>query len=537
MKNYKSTIAKVKNLKTALFLIVVFFICSSCNKQLVEKPGMPLIFIDFNGEIKNTGLLKVNIRGDNNVSFSEGISGSCLDLSVNAKYRKPIVVEKNSANSLTDYPGPTILLWVNTDKNDPYEYFIIGQKTMYEELGIRGWSIGKSAMGSWTWWFSDGINTANYNPTVQRQPINNGGWHQIGFSIDYQHKEARLYYNGINVAVISLQNIDLTTIGTPFFLGNDPMASDPLMDTFNGQIDDVGIWSRPLSPLQVKRLHSDISSSNKNIFEKKPDSITFLTWNIGSGGRQDGRYVGVQRVYDVIKQSGADVVAIQEMYGSGEILADKLGFFYYKRSSGLGVLSRYPLGKTYNVYRPQNIGAVTIEMDENRQIIFCPVWLNALPNTRAYVSSGLALPDSVVAREMETRGTEIRYILWELQTLVKNNSKYPLILAGDFNSGSHLDWTQENKERYFGLVVDFPVSSFMQEAGFIDSYRKFYPDETKHRGITMPINFTEGLQDRSDYIFYIGTKLDLISSKTIDKHKTGFPSDHAAVVSSFKFDY
>lgn len=514
------------------FLLLV--ISSSCRQKTFEKPGMPLIFLDFNGHINNNGLLNVSITGDGNVSYADGIADSCLDLSVTSNYRKPVIIEKNPINNLTDYPGATFLLWTKASEADPYEYFIFGQKDYFEEMGFRGWSIGKSVHGAWNFWLSDGVNSVNYSPTVQRQPINDGNWHLIGFSIDYAHKEARLFYDGENVAVISLDNLDLTSTGAPFYLGGDPLASDPLMDTYNGKIDEVGIWPRVLTAEQVASVYAEHLPVKSNKSVKKTVEINVLTWNIWLGGRREGRFVGVNRIAEIIRESGADIVSVQEMFGSGELLADQLGFYYYQRSSGIGVLSRYPIGKTYNVFKSQNIGAVSVELPGNKQLVFCPVWLNYLPNTRAYVTSGMAEPDTIVAREMETRGAEMRFILWELQSLNNNKNLAPIILAGDFNSGSHLDWTERNKANNFGLVVEFPVSKFIQEAGFIDSYREFFPDETQNRGLTWPLNFKDGFQDRTDFIYYAGSGIENISSRIIDTWQYSFPSDHAAVVSTFR---
>jgi endonuclease/exonuclease/phosphatase family metal-dependent hydrolase len=297
----------------------------------------------------------------------------------------------------------------------------------------------------------------------------------------------------------------------------------------------VGIWSRVLTSAQIGEIYAAKAEFKNPIIKRMPDSLTFLTWNIWLGGRKEGRFVGVQRVADVIRKSGADVIALQEMYGSGELIADQLGFYYYQRSSGIGILSRFPIGKTYNVYRAQNIGAVNIELPENQQVVFCSVWLNYLPNTRAYVSSGLADPDTIIAREMETRGNEMRYVLWELQTLLNQRDNLPIVTAGDFNSGSHLDWTRANKDNNFGLAVEFPVSKFIQDAGFIDSYRKVYPNEITNRGLTWPINTNDGFQDRTDFIYYTGSKLEIVSTGVIDTFSYGFPSDHAAVITSFKF--
>ena len=53
-----------------------------------------------------------------------------------------------------------------------------------------------------------------------------------------------------------------------------------------------------------------------------PLSFRTMTWNIWHGGREDGEKMGPQRVVDVIRQSKADIVAMQETYGSGEWISE-----------------------------------------------------------------------------------------------------------------------------------------------------------------------------------------------------------------------
>ena len=507
------------------------------NVKITEKPSMPIIYFDFKGEIKNTGLWGINLRGIENVSYVAGITDSCLNLSSTSSSRKPIIIEKSPDVSVSDYQGITFMLWTKAAPFDPNEYTIIGQKDYSEEFGAQGWAIGKSASGSWNWWYSDGASTINYNPTLQRQSINDEDWHFIGFSVDYQQKEARLYYDGQNIATICLDNLDNSMlVETPFFIGCDPLSTELLADVYNGMIDDLGVWSRVLSSDQISSMYQQYKKLQFKEIRKMPKTLTFMSWNINLGGRKDGRYVGVQRVAEVIKESGADVISLQEVYGSGEMIADALGYYYYRRNQGLSVLSRFPLGKTYNILRTGNSGVVTIELPKNNQLIFCPVWLNYLPNQRAYISSGHADADTIISRELETRGAEMRYILWDIQTLLDKNDAVPLVMAGDFISGSHLDWTEANKANYFGLVVDFPVSLSIQNAGLIDSYREIYPDETANRGVTYPLNLTTSFKDRTDIIYYSGNKLKLKSSSVINYHPYQFPSDHGAVISSFEWD-
>ena len=60
---------------------------------------------------------------------------------------------------------------------------------------------------------------------------------------------------------------------------------------------------------------------------------------------------GLMRI-PAIRSSGADVVAMQETYGSGAVIADALGYHLYLRSTNLAVMSRYPMGRSFDLYEP-----------------------------------------------------------------------------------------------------------------------------------------------------------------------------------------
>jgi endonuclease/exonuclease/phosphatase (EEP) superfamily protein YafD len=147
-----------------------------------------------------------------------------------------------------------------------------------------------------------------------------------------------------------------------------------------------------------------------------------------------------------------------------------------------------------------------------------------------------ARADTIEVREMESRGRETNFILSEIRPFSNNSKNTPVILAGDFNSGSHLDWTKANKERHNGLVVKFPSTKFMASAGFRDAFREIWPDETKTPGITWSPIYKDGLQTRMDFIFYKGEKLEPVWAEVIDTYLFEFPSDHAAVAVSFKIE-
>ena len=533
---YKIRLVKSFNMRS-MVIAALLVLLNSCwvSNEPAALPAMPLISVEFENEIRNSGIMPVVFRGDGNVSYMEGVSGQALDLSHTAKYRKPVVLANDHHSNLTDYPGITILVWVRLSPDDYSPYTILSQKDEFEDFEPFGWSLTTGVGGSWGWWISDGIHQNSYRPTVNRQPINDGEWHLLGFSIDFATKEARLFYDGINVAIYSLQHEDLNFFDKPLFLGADPFSADPVLDTFNGSMDELTVWSRVLSPAQVDALYRQYREPKQKPITKMPDSLTVMSWNIWGGGMREGRHVGVKRVAEMIKASGADIVSMQETFASGPLIADELGFYFYQRSEGLSVLSRYPLGETYNIYRSRVSGAITIELPRNNQAVFCPVYLSYLPNSGPFIMSGNATADSVVVRELETRGAEMRYIVWELQSLVNRNDQVPLILAGDFNSGSHLDWTEANRLNRYNLVIEYPTTKILETAGFVDSYRELYPNEVTDPGFTWSPRFREVLHDRVNFIFYNGSSLEPSWSTVIDTHPLAFPSDHAALVTSFKW--
>ena len=517
-----------------IFICAILFLLG-CNKREYSKPGPSLIYLDFNREITNTGILPVKFQGDKYVSYEKGVTDTCLNLTKTALYRKPVIIDKGYSNSFSDYEGFTLLLWVKSDTGDPYEYVVAGQKLPLDNFQkYQGWHISKTQAGGWMWEASDGEKTISYKPSHKQQPLNDGKWHQIGFSLDKQLREARFYYDGNLKALFSTEEIENPFPGSSLFVGSDPVAKDIRIEAFNGMIDELGVWSRTLSDTQVAGHFRRISGKKLRPLPEYNDSITIMTWNIWNGGTSHGKYAGIQRIADIIKHNRADIISLQETLNAGEIIAGELDYYFYKRSDNLSVVSRFPLKKSFNVYRPLHFGCIQIDIGNDKEILVSPVWLSRQPNLPAYFIKENARADTIEVREMETRGMETRFLLSELRPLIQNNNEKASIIAGDFNSGSHLDWTERNKERHNDLVVEFPASKFMYEEGFSDVYRSIFPDETTSPGFTWSPIHKDGLQTRMDFIYFRGEMLVPTSARVIDTWPSGFPSDHAAVVASFK---
>jgi endonuclease/exonuclease/phosphatase family metal-dependent hydrolase len=525
-------IRRVSGFGVILFMVLISVVLSRCGDvEVTGSTGMAMVDIDFNNRIENTGMADIEIEGNGVYEYEASLNDTSLNLSGTSKIRKPVVITCSNENSFADYGEFTAEVWVKKVVGDNERYVIAGSKEPFEESFV-GWEFVTAVNGSWAWVMSDGESQWSYNPTDKIQNLNDDQWHQLVFSLNRSKSEARVYFDGKNRALFSLTELHNSCISHRFYIGADPMAMDFRMETLNGFVGGFKIWARALKDEEVENSFIAHSSKQLSVVEKPKGRISVMTWNIWHGGKHPGKTVGIQRVADVIRDSNADIILLQETDGSGEKIADALGYSYFYRSTNLSVLSRYPFVDSYDIFKPHNFGCVSVDVGGKGDVLFCPVWLDNLPNIGAYIKAGSAIPDSIIERERQTRGRQMRFILGELASFSQSKN-HTLVVAGDFNSGSHLDWTERNRKNYHNLVVEFPVSKLMEEQGFIDTYRMIHPDETINLGQTWSPVFKNSLQDRIDFIYYKGDKLKPVTSYIIDNHPYGFPSDHAALVTVF----
>ncbi|WP_439184247.1 LamG-like jellyroll fold domain-containing protein [Carboxylicivirga taeanensis] len=508
---------------TGLLLLAL----SACQKD--EPISNPLIAYHFNNTLKNDGMVKTAIYGPQAVSYAYTKNDTSLDLSINATTRQPLSIKLKNNSLLSDYQGYTIAFWVKKYPSDPESYTIISH-TSTDSVGTQGWQIKTPANGAWQWWLSDSNSTWDYAPT-QKQTINDGNWHLLAFSYDLNHEEARLYYDGKNVAVLSLQNNQLNIQSPLIHLGvssNNQQAKD----LFNGELDDLMVWSRVITANEIEALYRKREQKCLSA-PKAGEQFKVMTWNIWDGGKQDGRFVGLQRITNVISQEDPDIVLLQQSGGKAAFIADALNYTLYQRNTNLCVLSRYPIINTSNIFQPETIGCIEIGLATDQSLIVCPIQLSATPDLSAYIQSGTAETDSILAWESMTRGKEAQFILSELKHHIDKANEKPIIVAGDFNSGSHLDWTSKNARHNYGLAIQYPTSLLFERNELTDTYRSIHPDETQHFGYTISPRFDSIMKNRTNFIYYKGERLSPQMSYLIDEHANGFPSDHAALVTVF----
>ncbi len=499
-----------------------------------EEPApisTPLIAFNFNNSLKNTGMEKTAIFGPQAASYAYSKKDTSLDLSINATTRQAISIKLKDNFSLSDYQGYTVAFWVKKHPSDPEPYTILSH-TSQDSTGIQGWQFKTQSNGAWEWSISDSNTSWQYQPTP-KQSINDGNWHMLAFSFNKSGEEARLYYDGQNVATYSLQNNNINIKSSFIHIGTNGNAH-PALELFNGELDDLLIWSRIITEREIKTLyHQKVKGCMRSTTMN--EQLTIMTWNLWQGGQFDGRFVGRQRIVELIEEVNPDVILLQESGDAGTFIADALDYKLYQRSNNLCLLTRFPIATSHNIFQPENAGCVEIQVNDEQTVVVCPIQLTDKPDLSDYIQSGVASTDSIVQWETATRGKEARFILSELKLLIDKADAKPLIIAGDFNSGSHLDWTTKNARHNYGLTIPFPTSRHFEENGFTDTYRAIYNDETQNFGYTVSPRFETIMKNRTNFIYFKGQHLTPVNSYLVDEHPKGFPSDHAALVTVFQW--
>ncbi len=390
-----------------------------------------------------------------------------------------------------------------------------------------GWTVALSPDGAWVWNVGDGEGRLDYRPPADGGIVADGNWHMLAFSIDPDAAQARLYRDGVNVATYSLS--DLGDVRS----GADAVAATRIGDS-DVQIEDLRIEPGVVDGAQIRQRWQDRAGHrvDEGLSPEPVTSLRVMAWNIWHGGRRDGDEAGLQATIDAIRTSGADVVAMQETYGSGAHIAAGLGYHFYLRSSNLSIMSRYPIRQTHALYEPFRFGGVTIELSPGQLLNLFSLWIHYLPDYGGRMKD-LDTPVSVallLEEEMQTRGREIEEILALLEAHINASTRIPLIVAGDFNSPSDLDWGHDTTDRHRDLVVPWPVSQSMARAGFVDAFRVVHPDPVAEPGYTWSPKSDRAWKDRIDYVYLHGPLLAARSASVRGFGESTWTSDHAAVI-------
>jgi endonuclease/exonuclease/phosphatase family metal-dependent hydrolase len=266
--------------------------------------------------------------------------------------------------------------------------------------------------------------------------------------------------------------------------------------------------------------------------------------------------VSLAKVGEAIRAAGADIVGVQEADRNLERIAEAASMSYVDPRRRL--LSRWPIFdsgagvRTEQGAAPYSITGLDrdaihawVMVRPGKVVAVANVHLSNNPSATGLARQGRPIAE-VLAAEDASRIPEATP-LTALARLAKDGT--PVFLTGDFNTPSHLDWTESVRRvrSEIPYAVAWPAMQLLAAAGLRDSYREAHPDPVRRPGFTWtpgtphPIQPSSEGRDRIDYVLTSGPTETLSSQivgepggPDVDIAVSPWPSDHRAVVSAFK---
>src|SRR5699024_7103118 len=255
------------------------------------------------------------------------------------------------------------------------------------------------------------------------------------------------------------------------------------------------------------------------------------------------------QMIEFLRVRDPDVLFTVETYGSGEALLDGLNADQpaerrytgvqvteglndpSKHRDNLWLFTRLPVLEHFPttneaVVSSFNFGGVRAALPSGGTICLFTTWLHyqewawGLTDDSVWdASHGLPRRHTdaeVIGTDLERREEMATTILEEwVPSFVKPGE--PVIMGGDFNTLSHLDWTQSFADApgHGGLVLDWPVMRRYEDAGYTDVFRTVHPDAGRYPGATWsPVSGTGLAPGRIDYVLIKGNGITPLAGRS-----------------------
>ena len=271
-----------------------------------------------------------------------------------------------------------------------------------------------------------------------------------------------------------------------------------------------------------------------------PDAFKVLQWNIWHGGLHLGNN-GQERVLQLVRASAADVCLMQEAYGiqpkARQLLPDYQQWTYSQKDN-LCLFSRLPMVNPIARREPFKSAPGIVTLRNGHRVLVDDIWVRYATNpsyTDNYYDpgqdTGMWVKDDSLKALVDTR------LIVEKDVNPYLEKDMSVVIGGDFNSCSHLDWTERTAQFHYGYgKVNFPTSRYLQEQGYTDTFRYLHPDELARPEGTWANMFGHSQHCRIDFIYSQG-QLQPVQSKVVRTHPEidfVWPSDHCGMVTVFK---
>lgn len=256
--------------------------------------------------------------------------------------------------------------------------------------------------------------------------------------------------------------------------------------------------------MEAKMVEGGFSAVADEVARLEPDIVTFCE----AHNREDAFYIPA--LLDSLRARGC------EYYGEGS-------------NQNVQLISKYPIVDQMPVWEEHNgVMRTTLDVDGTKVVVYpshldythyeCYMPRGYSGTTWKKLDAPVTDPDSIMAaNDLSHRDEAIRVVIDDAASIKDAGL---IIIGGDFNEPSHLDWGADTKNLWDhnGAVVPWSTSTLLYEAGFRDAYRELYPNPVTHPGFTFPADnpakSVEKLtwapeadeRDRIDFVYYMPMK-------------------------------
>ncbi|MGC6489391.1 MAG: endonuclease/exonuclease/phosphatase family protein [Planctomycetota bacterium] len=290
------------------------------------------------------------------------------------------------------------------------------------------------------------------------------------------------------------------------------------------------------------------------------DRLRVLVWNVLHGANDVDE--GPEKALRVIRGASPDLVLMQESYDVegerptlGRWIAAELGWQHHQADSPhLCVLTRGEITARF-LHHPWHGVGVRVRDGAAREFVAYSIWIDY----RAFLGYELrddpSISDEDLLRAESVRSSRLpqtRALLAHLEAEGHLKETVPVLVGGDWNTPSHLDWTTDTA-RVFAQrrALPLPVSRAVHAAGFVDAFRSVHPNPVQRPGITWSPMFRSRADGKAQAFARIDRlyvknpapgpqrwRLEPVSAQVlpavwedeaIPTRQRAFPSDHGAV--------
>ena len=188
-------------------------------------------------------------------------------------------------------------------------------------------------------------------------------------------------------------------------------------------------------------------------FYAQKETFKVMAWNILHGGNDIEN--GQQNVVKIVREINPDIILMVETYGSGPYISNELGYNFHliasedtalnDKSVNLSVFSKFPFGERIDTDFPFFLWGSEIIVHGTKMHFFSN-WFHYLPWNNAPEKMGKTSEELLEWEKTEHRYKMIQRVLPYFKKYGSQSDSIPIIVGGDMNSPSHLDWNKKTKK-------------------------------------------------------------------------------------------